>query len=65
MSQAWQFYFITLIVYTGVDVIALWALNLQYGLGGILNFAFVIFQAIGAYTASVLTLGPASASGRV
>jgi branched-chain amino acid transport system permease protein len=63
MSQAWQFYFITLIVYTGVDVIALWALNLQYGLGGILNFAFVIFQAIGAYTASVLTLGPASASG--
>jgi branched-chain amino acid transport system permease protein len=63
MSQAWQFYFITLIVYTGVDVIALWALNLQYGLGGILNFAFVIFQSIGAYIASVLTLGPASASG--
>jgi branched-chain amino acid transport system permease protein len=63
MSQAWQFYFITLIVYTGVDVIAVWALNLQYGLGGILNFAFVIFQSIGAYTASVLTLGPASASG--
>jgi branched-chain amino acid transport system permease protein len=63
MSQAWQFYFITLIVYTGVDVIAVWALNLQYGLGGILNFAFVIFQSIGAYVASVLTLGPASASG--
>ena len=63
MSQAWQFYFITLIVYTGVDVIAVWGLNLQYGLGGILNFAFVIFQSIGAYIASVLTLGPASASG--
>jgi branched-chain amino acid transport system permease protein len=63
MSQAWQFYFITLIVYTGVDIIAVWGLNLQYGLGGILNFAFVIFQSIGAYIASVLTLGPASASG--
>ena len=25
-------------------VIAVWGLNLQYGLGGILNFAFVIFQ---------------------
>jgi ABC-type branched-subunit amino acid transport system permease subunit len=63
VSAAWQFYFITLLVYTGVDVIAVWALNLQYGLGGILNFAFVIFQSIGAYVASVLTLGPASASG--
>jgi branched-chain amino acid transport system permease protein len=60
MSQTWQFYFITLIVYTGVAVIAVWGLNIQYGLGGILNFAFVIFQAIGAYIASVLTLGPAS-----
>jgi branched-chain amino acid transport system permease protein len=63
MSQAWQFYIITLLVYTGVDVIAVWALNLQYGLGGILNFAFVIFQSIGAYVASVLTLGSSSASG--
>ncbi len=63
MSQAWQFYFITLIVYTGVDVIAVWGLNLQYGFGGILNFAFVIFQAAGAYIASVLSLGPASATG--
>lgn len=63
MSQAWQFYFITLIVYTGVDVIAVLGLNLQYGFGGILDFAFVIFQSIGAYVASVLTLGPASASG--
>ncbi len=63
MSQAWQFYFITLLVYTGVDVIAVLALNLQYGVGGILNFAFVVFIAIGAYVAAVLTAGPASASG--
>jgi branched-chain amino acid transport system permease protein len=61
MSAAWQYYFITLLVYTGVNVIAIWALNLQYGLGGILNFAFVVFQAIGAYTAGIMTLGPPSA----
>jgi branched-chain amino acid transport system permease protein len=63
MSAAWQFYIITLLVYTGVNVTAAWALNLQFGVGGILNFGFIIFQAIGAYVASVLTLGPASASG--
>lgn len=63
MSSAWQFYIITLLIYTGVNVIAVWGLNLQYGLGGVLNFAFIIFQAIGAYIASVLTLGPSSATG--
>lgn len=63
MSGAWQFYFATLLVYTGVNLIAVWALNLQYGVAGILNFAFVIFQAIGAYTAAVVTLGPSSANG--
>jgi branched-chain amino acid transport system permease protein len=63
MSAAWQLYFITLLVYTGVNVIAVLGLNLQYGYGGVLDFAFIIFFAIGAYVASVLTLGPASASG--
>ena len=28
-----------------------------------MNFAFILFQAAGAYTASVLTLGPATAGG--
>lgn len=63
MSAAWQFYFITLLVYTGVNVIAAWGLNLQYGYGGVLDLGYVIFQALGAYVASVLTLGPASAYG--
>jgi branched-chain amino acid transport system permease protein len=63
MSQAWQLYFIALIVYTGVDVIAALGLNLQYGFAGIPNFAFMVFFAVGAYVASVLTLGPASATG--
>jgi branched-chain amino acid transport system permease protein len=58
VSTAYQYYAITLLVYFGVNTIACWALNLQYGVGGVLNFAFIMFQAIGAYMAGVLTLGP-------
>lgn len=63
MSAAWQFYFSTLLVYLAVDIMAVWGLNLQFGVAGISSFAFVVFQAAGAYTASVLTLGPHQASG--
>jgi branched-chain amino acid transport system permease protein len=62
LSGAWQFYISTILVYLGVDIMACWGLNLQYGYGGILNFAFIVFQAAGAYTAAVLTLGPSSKS---
>jgi branched-chain amino acid transport system permease protein len=58
VSVAWQFYFSTLLIYLAVDVMAVWGLNLQFGVAGISSFAFVVFQAIGAYTASVMTLGP-------
>jgi branched-chain amino acid transport system permease protein len=60
MSTAYQYYIITLLVYFGVNTIACWALNLQYGVGGVLNFAFIMYQAIGAYMAGVLTLGPSN-----
>jgi branched-chain amino acid transport system permease protein len=63
MSAAWQYYILTVLVFFSVNVIAGWALNLQYGVSGLLNFAFVVFQAAGAYTAAVVTLGPSSASG--
>jgi branched-chain amino acid transport system permease protein len=62
MSAAYQYYLITLLVYFGVNTIACWALNLQYGVSGVLNFAFILFQATGAYVAGVLTLGPSSGS---
>lgn len=62
MSQSVQFYLSTLLAYIGVDAIACWALNLQFGVAGILSFCFIIFQAAGAYTAAVLTLGPSSHS---
>ncbi len=57
MSSSLQFYLALLLVYAGVDLIACWGLNLQMGIGGIVNFGFVLFQAAGAYTYAILTLG--------
>lgn len=61
--NATSYYLTTLLVYLGVDILAVWGLNLQYGVSGVYNFAFIVFQAVGAYTAGVLTLGPESANG--
>ena len=44
MSIAIQYLRITLLVYLGVNAIACWALNLQFGVGGVMNFAFILFQ---------------------
>ena len=63
MSAATQYYIATICVYVGVNVIAAWGLDLQFGVTGVLNFAFILFQAVGAYTAAMLSLGPASGSG--
>lgn len=63
MSGAAQYYIATLVVFAGVNVMAAWGLNLQFGIAGLLNFAYIIFQAVGAYTAAVLTLGPHTQNG--
>lgn len=63
MSSSMQFYVSNLLVYLGVDVMACLGLNLQFGVAGLINLAFIVFQAAGAYTASVLTLGPSSSMG--
>ena len=63
MSGAWQFYVATLVIYAFVYIIAASGLNLQFGVTGVYNFAFIIFQAAGAYCTAVLTLGPSSANG--
>jgi branched-chain amino acid transport system permease protein len=63
MSVGTQFYISTLLVYFGIDVLAAWGLNIQFGVAGLLSFAYIVFQAAGAYTASVLTVGPSSANG--
>jgi len=63
MSSAAQFYLTNILVFFGVDLIAVWGLNLQFGVTGIVNFAFIVLQSAGAYTAALLTLGPSSGNG--
>jgi branched-chain amino acid transport system permease protein len=62
-AAGWDFVAITLLVYLGVDVIACLGLNLQYGTAGVLNFAFIVFQAVGAYVAALCAVGPSSGNG--
>jgi ABC-type branched-subunit amino acid transport system ATPase component/ABC-type branched-subunit amino acid transport system permease subunit len=57
-------YYITIIaIYIGTDLIAAWGLNLEFGVTGVPNLAYIVFFACGAYTYSVLTVGPASQFG--
>jgi branched-chain amino acid transport system permease protein len=58
MSELMQFYISTLIIYLLIDIMGVLGLNLQFGVAGIINFAYIVFVAVGAYTAAVLTLGP-------
>lgn len=62
-ATGWDFVAITLLVYLGVNLIACLGLNLQYGTAGVLNFAFIVFQAVGAYTAALFAVGPSSGNG--
>lgn len=63
MSAATQYLVVTLLVYAGVSAIACWGLDLQFGQTGVLNLGFIMYVAIGAYLAGMLSLGPASATG--
>jgi len=58
MSDATQFYLSTLLIYLFIDIMGVLGLNLQFGVAGIINFAYIVFVAVGAYTAAVLSLGP-------
>lgn len=58
-----NYYATTLLVYAGVDVIACIALGLQFGVSGLVNFGFIVFQAAGAYAAAVTSLPPDTANG--
>jgi branched-chain amino acid transport system permease protein len=57
-----SYYAVNLLVYAGVDIIACLALNLQFGVSGIVNFSFIVFQAAGAYAAGVLSMPPDTAA---
>jgi branched-chain amino acid transport system permease protein len=57
------YYASNLLIYAGIDIIACLALNLQFGVSGIVNFSFIVFQAVGAYAAAILSLPPDTANG--
>ncbi|HEX5118516.1 MAG TPA: branched-chain amino acid ABC transporter ATP-binding protein/permease [Pseudonocardiaceae bacterium] len=63
MGNGIVFYLTTLFVYAGVDILACLGLSQQFGVAGVTNFGFIIFQAAGAYTASVLSLPSDTADG--
>ncbi len=47
----------------GINLIAIWGLDIQFGLAGISNFAYIVFQAAGGYAAALFALKPARAYG--
>ena len=57
------FYVINLLVYAGVDAMACLGLSQQFGIAGVTNFGFIIFQAAGGYAAAILAMPPKSANG--
>lgn len=54
---------VVLLVYLGTDLLAAWGLNLEFGVTGVVNFAYIVLVAAGAYFYSVFTLGSPAASG--
>jgi branched-chain amino acid transport system permease protein len=56
--SAWSYYISTLVIYFGIDILSGISLNLQYGYAGVVNLAFIVFQAAGAYVAAATSLGP-------
>ena len=57
------FYAINILIYAAVDAMACLGLNQQFGVAGIANFGFIIFQAAGGYAAAILALPPDTANG--
>ncbi len=58
-----SYYLINLLIYAAVDGMACLGLSQQFGVGGVTNFGFIIFQAAGGYTAAILAMPPDSANG--
>jgi len=57
------FYTINLLIYAAVDAMACLGLSQQFGIAGVTNFGFIIFQAAGGYTAAILAMPPQTANG--
>lgn len=63
-GQQALYYVLIILIYFGVDVIAVWGFNLQYGTTRVVNLGYILCQAAGAYIAGVLYIGsPLAGSG--
>jgi branched-chain amino acid transport system permease protein len=58
-----SYYLINLVIYAAVDAMACLGLSQQFGVAGVTNFGFIVFQAAGGYTAAILALPADSANG--
>jgi branched-chain amino acid transport system permease protein len=58
-----SYYLINLLIYAAVDATACLGLSQQFGIAGVTNFGFIIFQAAGGYMAAILALPDSSANG--
>jgi branched-chain amino acid transport system permease protein len=63
VSAGLLYYLSGLAILLGINLIAIWGLDLQFGLAGINNFAYVVFHAAGGYAAALVALKPARAYG--
>lgn len=52
-----DYYISTLAIYLVFYAVGAWTMNLQFGMGGIINFGAIIFEAVGAYAAALTTIG--------
>jgi ABC-type branched-subunit amino acid transport system permease subunit len=50
-------YWVTLLISATIYITIVLGLNIEYGIGGILNFSYITFVAVGAYVTAVVTLG--------
>jgi len=58
-----SYYVINIVIYAAVDATACLGLNQQFGVAGVTNFGFIIFQAAGGYAAAILSLPSDTANG--
>ena len=58
-----SFYTINILIYVAVDAMACLGLNQQFGVSGVTNFGFIIFQAAGGYACAILALPADTANG--
>jgi ABC-type branched-subunit amino acid transport system ATPase component/ABC-type branched-subunit amino acid transport system permease subunit len=62
LGQAIGFYIATVLIFIGVDLVAAWGFDMQYGTTRVINLSFITSQAMGAYFAAMLTIGRPNAS---